>query len=197
MHGRDSDVGQFRRFLVASPLAPRWIRRTAIGLGIVSALCLLPVAAVLLSIGLAQLGGCTLNEAAVHPCIIAGHDLGHFLYSLSIFVWLMLITGPILMLALAAWIMLGVVALAWRFAPESRRRSVVALTILTVFCLEPIIVMLPNLVFVVLSGGGVNAVLGTMHAKAQSIRVIAPVLLIPVLAWTAFGVTGLIRRPPS
>ncbi len=174
---------------------PRWMRRSAIGLGVVTAICLLPVAAVLLSLGLARLGHCTLNEAAVHPCVIAGRDIGSFLAALFVLGWLMLITGPILNLALTAWIMLGVIALAGRLAPPGRRRVIIWLTVLTVICLEPAIALVPGLALAAITGIGAQTAPWMAHAYAQRLRAEGPLVLIPVLAWIGFGIMCLIRPP--
>jgi hypothetical protein len=42
----------------------------------------------------ASLGGCPLDEGSIHPCIIAGMDLGEQLYTAGVLGWLMLVTIP-------------------------------------------------------------------------------------------------------
>lgn len=43
-------------------------------------LCLLPAVALLVADGVAEIAKCQLDEGGVHPCVIAGLDLGSFLY---------------------------------------------------------------------------------------------------------------------
>lgn len=64
---------------------------TLIG-GVVFAL--LPVASLLISIGLASLGGCPLDEASAHPCVMLGGDWGGLLGDMAVAGWLALVTVP-------------------------------------------------------------------------------------------------------
>ena len=41
---------------------------------------------------------CALNEAQVHPCIVAGTDIGSILYSMGVFGWVAIFISPILFL---------------------------------------------------------------------------------------------------
>ncbi len=75
-------------------------RRTFI---VLTGLCLLPLAAVIISAALAALMGCELNEGAANVCNVAGIDFGGFLSSLFVMGWLALITLPLLMCILALW----------------------------------------------------------------------------------------------
>jgi hypothetical protein len=75
-------------------------RRTFV---VLAGLCLLPLAAVIVSAALAGLLGCELNEGVTNVCTIAGIDVGGFLSGLFVTGWLALITLPLLMCILALW----------------------------------------------------------------------------------------------
>lgn len=66
-------------------------------------LCLIPLAAVMVSAALAALMGCELNEGVTNVCNIAGVDIGGLLSGLFVTGWLALITLPLLMCILALW----------------------------------------------------------------------------------------------
>lgn len=70
---------------VASPLAA----------AIVLAVSLLPLLGVVVAGSAANALGCTVNEAAVHPCPFLGMDIGGLLNFLGVMGWLMLVTLPI------------------------------------------------------------------------------------------------------
>ncbi|GGF06499.1 hypothetical protein GCM10011611_10020 [Aliidongia dinghuensis] len=53
-----------------------------------------PVLSVVAAGLLANIAECELNEAAVHPCVIAGHDFGDPLYTMAVLGWLALATIP-------------------------------------------------------------------------------------------------------
>jgi hypothetical protein len=55
--------------------------------------------------------GCQLDEGNVHPCLIAGVDLGEILYAMGVLGWLTLATMPMGALALVGWLVaLAVIA---------------------------------------------------------------------------------------
>jgi hypothetical protein len=72
----------------------------------------MPLLLVLLSIGIASAFGCRLDEASVHPCRVAGMELGAALSDGFICLWLLLFVWPVMLLTLAAWIVLLVQKLA-------------------------------------------------------------------------------------
>ena len=84
----------------AHVLQMNFSRRTFV---VLIGLCLLPLAAVIVSAALAALVGCELNEGVTNVCQIAGIDIGGFLSSLFVMGWLALITLPLLMCVLALW----------------------------------------------------------------------------------------------
>ena len=66
----------------------------------------MPLLLLLLSIGIASVLGCRLDEAAVHPCRAAGMDLGPALSGGFIGGWLLLVVWPAMLITLVAWIVL-------------------------------------------------------------------------------------------
>jgi hypothetical protein len=87
------------------------MRAFRIAMLIVTVVCVLPLVSLLLSLAIANLAGCALDEGSVHPCVIAGFDFGTALYTMFVFTWLGLLTLPALGLALPLW---GVVELVVR-----------------------------------------------------------------------------------
>lgn len=69
----------------------------------VAALCMLPMAAVLVSAVLAALLNCELNEGGATACIVLGVDFGGFLSGLFTLGWMALLTLPLLMGVLVLW----------------------------------------------------------------------------------------------
>lgn len=53
-----------------------------------------PLLSTLIAGAMASAHGCPLDEGSVHPCIVAGKDIGEMLYSMGVMGWLMLITLP-------------------------------------------------------------------------------------------------------
>jgi hypothetical protein len=76
----------------------RWI------IGSLLLACSLPLCGLLLAGTLANVLGCTLNEADVHPCSILGVPIGPVLYALSALGWLMILSLPLGAVALVTWI---------------------------------------------------------------------------------------------
>lgn len=86
-----------------------------IGIGVLvvgTAISWMPLLLVLLSIGIASAFGCRLDEASVHPCRVAGMELGPALSDGFICLWLLLFVWPAMLLTLAAWLILLVQRLA-------------------------------------------------------------------------------------
>jgi hypothetical protein len=81
-------------------------------MAVAAALCLLPIVSVFLAMGLASYGGCQLDEGSVHPCVIAGVDLGETLYGMAVAGWFAIGTLPILAALALVWAAIE----AWRFA---------------------------------------------------------------------------------
>lgn len=66
----------------------------------------MPLLLLLLSNGIASTFGCELNEATVHPCRVAGTDLGPALSTGFVGGWLLLVVWPVMLITLIAWIVL-------------------------------------------------------------------------------------------
>ena len=62
-----------------------------------------PVISLLTSIGIANAGGCQLDEGNVHPCPLLGVDFGMPLYAMAVLGWMTLMTVPLGGMALAVW----------------------------------------------------------------------------------------------
>lgn len=61
-----------------------------------------PFLVALLAMGIANLCGCTLNEAEASKCVIFGRDFSGLLYGMLIFGWLGMFTGGIGAIGLVA-----------------------------------------------------------------------------------------------
>ena len=82
---------------------------------VIGALAFAPVGSVMLCAAIANAYGCKVDEGSVHPCIINGHDYGHFLYSLGVMGWLMLVTLPAGLFAFSGWLVFLILHRAtWR-----------------------------------------------------------------------------------
>ena len=68
-----------------------------------------PIGAVMLCAAIANAFGCKVDEGSVHPCIVNGHDYGHFLYSLGVMGWFMLVSLPAGLFAFVGWLILLIV----------------------------------------------------------------------------------------
>lgn len=95
------------------------LRRVFIGL---VGLCLLPLAAVLLSALIAAVLGCELNEGVQQTCSLLGLDIGGVLSTMFVMGWFALMTLPLLVAILALWALLegGVV---WRRRRHERKSA--------------------------------------------------------------------------
>ncbi len=96
---------------LASRAPPRWFALTL--LGAVATVAWLPILAVLATIATVIATGCQVDEAAVHPCIVAGHDIGEALGSGLLLVFVAAPAGLAALGASVLWVIL------WR-----RRRSI-------------------------------------------------------------------------
>lgn len=80
----------------------RWFRRLA---AVTLGLCLLPFLALTLSMTVASLAKCQVDEGSPHPCLVAGRDVGEWLYSGFVMGWLGVATLPVLMVLVPGWIL--------------------------------------------------------------------------------------------
>ena len=73
-----------------------------------------PLISVMVSIGLADMGGCVLNEAGVHPCMMLGLDLGGLLAFMFIMGWFSLVTLPLGIGLFLVWLAVIIIhRIAW------------------------------------------------------------------------------------
>lgn len=70
-----------------------------------------PFLLLVLSLVVARLTGCTVNEARAQPCRIAGLDIGGLLYTLMMMGWLVIPLLPFMALTLIGAVAAGVLAL--------------------------------------------------------------------------------------
>ncbi len=98
------------------PLARRRIGLAA--LSILTLVSLAPIISLTVAGMLATSLGCTLDEGSLHPCPVAGTDIGSALYTGAVLGWLMFVTWPGLLASLGVWIWLIV-----RWVLRGRRRQ--------------------------------------------------------------------------
>jgi hypothetical protein len=72
--------------------------------------CLLPLISMAVAESIAQLNGCTLDLAAVHPCIVGGKDIGQTLLTLGMMGWFLFATMPGVAAVIVVWILVEVIA---------------------------------------------------------------------------------------
>jgi hypothetical protein len=82
-------------------------------------LCLLPMMSMAVAEFIAQLYGCKLDLASVHPCIVGGRDIGQDLLTLGMMGYFLFVTTPGVVAVIAVWIIVELIA--WM-----RRRSLAA-----------------------------------------------------------------------
>ena len=75
-----------------------------VALAVIAFLALFPLISVYLAYLVGDAHGCTVNEAAIHPCIVMGVDVGAALAYMGILGWLMLATIPFGAVALVVWL---------------------------------------------------------------------------------------------
>ncbi|EKF19003.1 hypothetical protein [Nitratireductor pacificus] len=78
----------------------------------------LPIISVLIATLIAGSTDCTLNEGNIHPCVVAGVDLGGMLNTMFVLGWLMLMTIPLGVAGLAVWTVVAII-----FWIRSRRKA--------------------------------------------------------------------------
>ncbi|MDO9412792.1 MAG: hypothetical protein Q7T81_09500 [Pseudolabrys sp.] len=64
---------------------------------------LAPIISLLTAIGIANIGGCQLDEGNVHACVLLGMDFGTLLYAMGVMGWMALMTVPLAGMALGVW----------------------------------------------------------------------------------------------
>ena len=82
------------------------VRALAWWLAAATAAAWLPLLSVVLASVVAELAGCTVNEAAATPCLVGGRDIGGVLVTMFVLGWLMLVTAPFMVATLVGWVLL-------------------------------------------------------------------------------------------
>ena len=80
-----------------------------------------PIVSVAIGGSIASANGCTLNESGPHPCIVNGKDIGSQLLTLGMMGWLMLVTVPTGLIALAVYA--AILLITWLVRRSKRARS--------------------------------------------------------------------------
>ena len=95
-----------RRF----PWWPYWLSAA-----VIIVLAAAPLISVIVAGSIADANGCRVDEGSVHPCLVNGVDMGETLYALGVLGWLMLVSLPFGLLALAIWLVVLLVhRTAWK-----------------------------------------------------------------------------------
>ena len=96
-----------------------WILLTLL---LVTLIAWAPLGAVLAASAVASAFDCRVDEGSVHPCAVAGVDIGSLLYALGVSGWLMLAAFPLMLLTLVAWVGVAI----WAIVRRLRRPPKVA-----------------------------------------------------------------------
>lgn len=83
---------------------------------------LAPLLSVVTANIIAETQGCMLNEGAIHPCLVAGMDLGPLLYTLFVLGWFALATLPLGGAAFVVWLVTLIIhRIAWGQMQKAKR----------------------------------------------------------------------------
>ena len=85
------------------------MRSFRVVMAVLLAVCILPFVSLLLAFAVADLGHCQLDEGSVHPCLIAGIDVGPALLVMSMAGWLGIATLPLLLATLVLWVVVELI----------------------------------------------------------------------------------------
>lgn len=98
-------------------------KRTAqIGCGLLIVLWMvLPLLSVFTAYTIGNAFNCQVDEGGVHPCVVAGQDIGEPLYTMGVLGWFMFITIPSGLVALV--IFLIVLLVGWLRRKKMQERS--------------------------------------------------------------------------
>ena len=77
---------------------------------IATILAWLPAICLVVTVGVAAATGCRVDEGSVHPCIVAGHDIGDALYAGLMMVWAIVLAFPFMIGTVVLWVFF----LRWR-----------------------------------------------------------------------------------
>ncbi len=79
-------------------------------------LSLAPLLSMAVAEAMAQIYGCQLDLAGVHPCVVGGQDIGHGLLTLGMMGYFLFVTLPATAGILAVWVIVEIIAWARRGA---------------------------------------------------------------------------------
>jgi hypothetical protein len=72
--------------------------------------CLAPLMSMAVAEFIAQVNGCKLDLAAVHPCVVGGRDIGHALLTLGMMGYFLFATMPAVFAIVIAWVLIELIA---------------------------------------------------------------------------------------
>jgi hypothetical protein len=72
-------------------------------------ICLLPLMSMAVAEFIAQVYGCKLDLAGVHPCVVGGSDIGQTLLTLGMMGYFLFVTMPAVVAVIAAWIIVELI----------------------------------------------------------------------------------------
>jgi hypothetical protein len=78
--------------------------------------CLAPLLSMAVAESVAQIYGCKLDLAGVHPCMVGGRDVGHALLTLGMMGYFLFVTLPAAAAVVGVWIVIELIAWARRRA---------------------------------------------------------------------------------
>ena len=82
-------------------------------------LCLLPMMSMAVAEFIAQLYGCKLDLASVHPCMVGGRDIGQDLLTLGMMGYFLFVTMPGVAAIVVVWVLVELIAWARRRSPAA------------------------------------------------------------------------------
>ena len=81
-----------------------------------------PIISVIAASLIAEANGCGLDEGSIHPCLVAGSDLGSTLYTLFVLGWFALATLPLGGAAFFVWLATLIIhRIAWGQMQKGKR----------------------------------------------------------------------------
>jgi hypothetical protein len=72
--------------------------------------CLAPLLSMAAAEFIAQVNGCKLDLASVHPCVVGGRDIGHALLTLGMMGYFLFTTMPAVFAIVIVWVLIELIA---------------------------------------------------------------------------------------
>ncbi len=82
-------------------------------------ICLLPLMGMAVAEFIAQVYGCKLDLAGVHPCMVGGSDMGHTLLTLGMMGYFLFVTLPFALGTVIVWVLVEAIAWVRRRTPAA------------------------------------------------------------------------------